>query len=115
VCEPGWLLVIDEVLARHGFGRLHYAEELDLIVVYELSKDGELHVLDVVAPVLPPLDDVLACLPQGHPTARLLFTPDRFTPDVVATEPAWPDFHVMARGPYMDGDAPYVLPELAHC
>jgi GNAT superfamily N-acetyltransferase len=113
VTEPGWLLIIDEVLEQWGFERLHYSAELDALLAFGVSDQAKLELLDVVAAELPPLERILACLPAGHETARVLFALDRFEADAIRTEPAWPDFFVMVRGPYPEG--PAVLPVLAHC
>jgi GNAT superfamily N-acetyltransferase len=73
---PSWLFGLCEVLATGGFGHLHHAPELDAILAWEQGEDGTVTVLDVVAPVLPTLDDLMAHLPAA-PTV-LAFHVDPF-------------------------------------
>ncbi len=114
VVEPGWLFVIDEVLVSSGFTRLYLAEDLDVIAV--CSGDGDLLTIhDIVARELPPLGEILARAPFDYRRVQLLFTPDRFDVNVIATHPSGPDDHLMVRGPYPPESRPFYLPPLAHC
>jgi GNAT superfamily N-acetyltransferase len=123
VVEPGWLFVIDEVLSQRGLERVHYAADLDALIVFEegTAADNEGHerikLLDVVASTLPPLDEVLRRLPAGSPASEveLYFTPDRFEVSLVEEEPAYPGEHLMVRGAYPPSRTAFVLPPLAHC
>ena len=112
VVEPGWLFVIDEVLASSGFSRLYAADDLDTVVALSLTGDT-LTVLDVVARELPPIEELLARVPFDFRRVLLSFCPDRFDTQVIATHPGDADEHLMVRGPYTAG--PLYLPPLAHC
>jgi predicted N-acetyltransferase YhbS len=117
VVEPGWLFVIDEIFAQRNLERVHYIPELDAAVVLEI--DGPMvRLYDLVAPRLPRLDAVLRRLPAGVQRAELYFTPDALDgAEVLSVEPAWPEDHVMVRGPYAPerSGLPFILPALAHC
>ena len=112
--DPGWLFGIDEVLATWGFAHLGYAEDLDAVVAWELQ-DGRLRVLDVAAPRLPPLAELLARLPGEGERAALCFTPDRFAAEVLEIAPAWPGEVLMTWGEWHPGEGPFGLSPLAHC
>ncbi len=117
VVEPGWLFVIDEIFAQRNLERVHYLPELDAAVVLELD-DPTARLYDLVAPRLPRLDAVLRRLPAGVQRAELYFTPDALdAAEVLSVEPAWPEDHVMVRGPYAPERTalPFILPALAHC
>ncbi len=113
VVEPGWLLVINEVLVTAGLERIFVADDLDAALVCVLS-DDTLRVYDVVAAELPPLDELLARLPLSHRRVELWFTPDRFDVDVRARH-AETDDHLMVRGPYPPESTAFYLPPTAHC
>jgi GNAT superfamily N-acetyltransferase len=114
VGEPGWLFVIDEVLACSGFARLYHAADLGAVVVLEV-RDGALRLYDVVAPELPPLAEIAARVPEPFERIELLFSPDRFDVPVTAVREAYPGDHLMVRGPYPPEAGRFALPLLARC
>jgi predicted N-acetyltransferase YhbS len=119
VVEPGWLFVIDEIFAQRSLERVHYIPDLDAAVVLEI--DGTTaRLYDLVAPHLPRLDALLLRLPPSVQRAELYFTPDGLDlngAEALSVEPAWPENHIMVRGPYAPERTglPFILPELAHC
>jgi hypothetical protein len=74
---PTWMFGMCETLATDGFGHLHHVPALDAIVAWERGADGRIVVLDVVAPALPGLEDLLAHLPSA-PAVELAFHVDQF-------------------------------------
>jgi len=119
-CEPGWLFVLDEILARRGFGRLYYAEGLDALFV--LERHGRaLNIYDLVAPTLPSIAAVLGALPFEVDQLQLYFTPDRFEAELTAggaelrTRALEGFDQLMIRGPFDCGDQPFMIPTLARC
>ena len=58
--------------------------------------------------------------PRACSRAELYFTPaglDLGGAEALSVEPAWPEDHIMVRGPYAPEHTglPFILPALAHC
>ena len=114
VVEPGWLFFIDEVLASYGFDRLYYAADLDAVVALEV-KDDVLRLYDIVAPTLPPIEEIAARVATPFERVQVFFSPDRFSLPIVAEREAYPGDFLMVRGPYAVEGEKLALPILAHC
>jgi hypothetical protein len=114
VVEPGWLLVIDEVLASWGLKSLYYAADLDAIVALEI-KGGAVQLYDVIAAELPPLGEIAARIPGDFDRLEIYFTPDRFAASIIDEREASPGDHLMVAGRYPIEGSKLALPLLAHC
>jgi predicted N-acetyltransferase YhbS len=119
-CEPGWLFVLDEILARGRFDRLYYAPGLETLAV--LERDGRLlNVYDLVAPTLPSLAELLGALDFAVEGLRLYFTPDRFEAEFAdagarVRARALTGFdQLMVRGPLACEQELFLIPPLARC
>ncbi len=76
VRHPPELFLLDlAIRTRHGL-RITELPELDTLVLYE-RRGSILHLLDLLAPTLVPLDEILARLPSGFDTVSLAFSPAR--------------------------------------
>lgn len=103
---------------------LYYAPDLDVVV--SLSLDGtQLNVFDIVGSHIPPLEAILAHLPQRIEQVVTYFSPDRLQADFHAVphtliDPpgalggAGPDM-LMVRGPFAAADWTCMLPRSARC
>lgn len=77
--DPGWLVGIDGVLHDGGLGLFHRIEALDALVAWRLSGRA-LQLYQVAAPVLPPLDAILAACPWPFDEVVLWMAPDLLAP-----------------------------------
>jgi hypothetical protein len=77
--DPGWLVGIDGVLHGGGLGLFHRLESLDVMVAWKPG-GRSLHLLQVVARELPPLEDILACSPWSYDEVVLWMAPDLLAP-----------------------------------
>ncbi len=112
--DDGWLVGINAVLFWSGFagepGGLGYDEGTGSLIAWEDHGDT-IRLLDVIAPVLPELDEVLACIPGSWTWAELCFTPDRF--DVDAEPVDWDDDEIfMVRGDWPVPEEPFAISPL---
>lgn len=97
VVDPGWLFGLCELLNSESLRRVRRVEELGVWVVCEV-RDRVLELLDVVGPVIPPLEALAPHLPSGFDRVRVHFPPDLLgVPDSVEPMPA--DDVLMVRGP----------------
>ncbi|MEZ6018354.1 MAG: GNAT family N-acetyltransferase [Planctomycetota bacterium] len=116
VVEPGWLFIIDEVLATGDLTRLYRDTAGEVIVAAEPSEEGLL-VYDIVfAGTPPPLRELLGGIASGAASAWLHFAPDRF--DVHAQAVPWaPPDALMVRGSLAAEleREPFALSPLAYC
>ncbi|TNE43665.1 MAG: GNAT family N-acetyltransferase [Deltaproteobacteria bacterium] len=79
VRDEGWLFGICEVFAAKGLGWIGTNNEMDLFVVSQI-RDNVLHLYDVVAPEIPPLDEVIAKVPGTFAQVCVHFPTDRWEP-----------------------------------
>ncbi len=123
--DEGWLFGIDEVIATGGLDRLVIVEERQvdqlrpgeprteepkMLVVCEVVS-GVLRVHDVVAAVLPTLDEVLAAAPAAFEAVELWMPADLLAPGA-AVLPYPPSDLLMVRGDWPDLP-PFAVGELA--
>jgi hypothetical protein len=92
---------------------LHYARDLDAVVAYSV-KERVLRLYDVVAERTPPLDAVLALVPEPFERTEVYFAPDRIGDLDAEPHPLGLDEHLMIRGPW-PVDGPAMLPVPARC
>jgi predicted N-acetyltransferase YhbS len=91
---------------------LWYAPELDAALC--LEREGHrLRLYDLVAPRLPRLEDLAACLPWEVEELEICLAPDRLAPDEASHPvlfehdgPSW----LMVRGPFAAEGQPFILP-----
>jgi GNAT superfamily N-acetyltransferase len=103
--DRGWLFGIDEVLWSGGLGHLWQVDE---VVAAWATEGTTLHVYDILAAELPPLEDLLARAPWTFREAVLWFTPDLVAPN--ADPIAWPeDDYLMVRGSWPI-EVPHAVP-----
>lgn len=86
---------------------LEWLPDLDAVVAIEPGPEEELILLDVVAPVIPPLAAIAAALGGRARRARVRVTPDRL--DWTPTEIVPMDEGLMVRGPWLSPDRPAAL------
>jgi predicted N-acetyltransferase YhbS len=111
--DPGWLFLIDEVLASWGMRRVYHAASLDALIVFEMEA-GTLRIFDIVAARLPPLAAILRCIPEPFERVETYFAPDRLEARVAGTRPGDPTDCLMVRGEF-DVSVPFMLSPLARC
>lgn len=103
--DAGWLVIIDAAILGTLDTQLWYLPQHDAIVGVGDAEDGEPLITEVLAATLPPVEVVLAALPQPGP-ARFAFSPERFDPDAQPV-PAPPEAgQLMVRGEWPAGLAP---------
>lgn len=115
ITEPGWLFLIDVMLAREHFAPLWIAEDLDLIIAGKVDRE-QLHVFDVVGPRLPRVAEIVSRLGEPVESVLLYFTPDLLE-DAAPVEPLLvktPD-SLMVRGSFPIEGTPFCLPPFARC
>lgn len=111
--DPGWLLVTDEALASFGFSRLYHAEDLDALLAFD-HRGRTLRLLDVAAPALPSLAELLATVPAPFEEVEVHFTPDKVWDGPLSTRDPHPDDTLMLRGD-LDPTGDFILSPLARC
>ena len=109
--EPGWLFTINVMLAFKDLSKIHYTDDLDTLLVFEV-RDSTLILHDLVARRLPTLSELLARLPSQVNAVELRFCPDRLAPKAVAVPR--PQDVLMARGPLEIEGTPFMIPSMAH-
>ncbi len=85
-----------------GGGEVYYCEAMDLSCVWSRSPDGRLELLDVIAPELPRLDQILAHIPEPVQGVRFHFAPWDLV-DEATPEPMRDDW-LMVRGEFPYGE-----------
>lgn len=86
---------------------LWHLPDLDAVVAIDADDPTEPALLDVVAPVIPPLAAIAAALDLAAERIRVLITPDRLDWRPTATEPE--EAGDMVRGPFAAEGHPFVL------
>jgi len=114
VLEAGEIFVINEILSRRRFERIHYAEDLDLVAVYEVT-GRTLRLYDLVAADIPSLKAVVARVTADLDRVEIHFTPDRLRVGKVLARATPPGDYLMVRGPFAVEGRPFILPPLARC
>ncbi|MBS0629254.1 MAG: GNAT family N-acetyltransferase [Verrucomicrobia bacterium] len=95
------------------FWSLHYSPALDAILSFEI-KDKTLHLYDVIAKKLPPLEQILKHLPEPIHQIYFYFSPDFFT-DAAVPEPfVFDKGHFMVHGDW-PLTKPFMIPPLSRC
>lgn len=111
--DPGWLFLINEVLASSGLRRVYYIDALEVAVVFERD-GGTLKLLDVVGADIPDLTTLLAHVPVAFERVELHFVPDRMAGVPYGSTPASPEDRLMVRG-RIELPPGVMLPPLARC
>lgn len=106
------LFVLDEILACLAFERLWIADDLGVVVAFDLE-DRMLQIYDVVGPRWPALHELVARMPGRVDRVEAFFVPERW-PEVSWTiREGLPIDVMMVRGPFTDADI--AMPPLARC
>jgi GNAT superfamily N-acetyltransferase len=108
----GPLFLLNEILETGGFERLRYLPSLETVVAIE-QRGATLAVLDVVAPALPPLPDLLRALDATWRRVELHFVPDRFHATKFRIGKALSHEVLMVRGSLGIEDRDFIVPDLA--
>lgn len=111
--EPS-LFILNEILARGDIQRLHYAEELDLLMAFD-QVGATLRVYDIVAERIPSLEEIVECLPRRVRRVEIFFTPDQFAPRACPEKFRYGGDCLMVRGPFPPDGKEFIVPPLAHC
>ncbi len=92
---------------------LHYSPSIDGILSFSL-KDKTLHLFDLVAKEMPPLDLILDHLPEEIEEIYFYFSPDRLTKEAISEPYVYEKSCFMVRGnwPYM---IPFMISPLSRC
>jgi predicted N-acetyltransferase YhbS len=86
---------------------LVHARDLEAIIAYELD-DDTVTLVDIVAPILPTIGDILGALPATRATLTVLFPPDKLDCRLV---PRADDNGLMSLGPLPTAmQRPFMLP-----
>lgn len=100
---------------NEGFRTIHYSEELDVALAGQVT-GTRLDLFDVVGPVLPSLEDLLAAIGSPIERVRFYFTPDRLRPQARPIQHI-PDYagpsYLMVRGEFAAEAVPFALPRTA--
>lgn len=78
---------------------IYYSPSIDGFICYRLEEDT-LHLLDVVARKMPPLELILNHLPTVVNEVYFYFSPDRFTDKAIPEPYVYDDIHLMVHGPW---------------
>lgn len=98
-----------------GTRPLHYAEDLDVIVCFEIE-DTRLKLFDIVGTRICPLAAVIGRLPQGLDEVVIYFSPDRLAADVRAFPHIFDgDSLLMVRGSFAVEGKLFMVPRSARC
>ena len=109
--DPGWLLVIDEVLEQQGVKRFSICEDLETVIAYEV-REGTLHLLDLITARDLEFQEILERIPESFETARLYFTPDRW-PSIAFEASDFDEWVYMVRGAFPLEARKFCYPRLA--
>jgi predicted N-acetyltransferase YhbS len=111
--DPGWLALINLALWRTP-PRIVALDDLGCLVIHTIA-DGALRLHDVVASVMPALDDVTAALGAGFDRVELGFVPDGLGTRALEARRVAPDDDVlMLRGPALPHETRFALSPLSH-
>lgn len=111
--DPGWLALINLALWRTP-PRIVALDDLGCLVIHTVA-DGTLRLHDVVAPVMPALDDVTVALGGGFDRVELGFVTDDVGRRALEARPVPPDDDVlMLRGPSFPREMRFALSPLSH-
>lgn len=100
---------------NEGSRSLHYIEDLDLIACMEIE-NNQLHIFDLVATQIYPLQDILARIPQPIEEVTIYFSPDRLDVDNLEILPYQLEETVlMVRGKFAAEREKFMLPRSARC
>lgn len=97
--EPGWLVLTDAALSRRLDTVFWHLPEHDAVIAWEASGD-DVHVLDVIAPRLPPREVVLSALPPRRGRVLWSFSPDLLDPEATPEPIPASSGAFMTRGPW---------------
>lgn len=94
---------------------LFYSPDLDAICWFE-RVGTTLRLIDVIAPRIPSLDDILRHVPAGVTRVDGYFAPDRLdAPRALPVPHRHDDLHLMARGPFAADAHPFMIPPASRC
>ncbi|MBW4564654.1 MAG: GNAT family N-acetyltransferase [Mojavia pulchra JT2-VF2] len=100
---------------NEGSRPLHYAQDLDLIACLEIE-DTRLHLFDIVATQIYPLQNILARIPQLIEEVVIYFSPELLNIENVQALPYVIDEAVlMVRGKFAAEEQKFMLPRSARC
>lgn len=109
--DPGWLLLIDEVLEQRGIQRISYCEDIDAHLVYEI-KGSTLHLLDVITSQWIDFKALMERIPEDFNDVVLYFTPDRWPGEKFQSQD-FDEWVYMVRGPFSLKARDFCYPRLA--
>ena len=90
-----------------------YSSTIDGLISYQL-KDKTLHLFDIVASKMPPLDVILNHLPAEVDAIYFYFSPDRFTDEAIPEQHLYDHGHLMIHGPWPISN-PFMISPLSRC
>lgn len=92
---------------------LYHSSAIDGLISYRLE-GKTLHLMDVVAKKIPPLDLILDHLPEATEEIYFYFPPDRFTKDATAEPYLYDNSQLMVHGPWPSRQ-PFMISLLSRC
>lgn len=100
---------------NEGRNTLHYAPDLDVLVVMEIE-DTKLKLFDLVGTKICTLKDIIASMPQPIQEVEIYFSPDRLNANVQAFPHIFDgDSLLMVRGLFAAENEQFMLPRSARC
>jgi GNAT superfamily N-acetyltransferase len=100
---------------NEGRNTLHYAPELDVLVVMEIE-DNKLKLFDLVGTKICTLQDIIARIPQPIEEVEIYFSPDRLNTNFQAFSHIFDgDSLLMVRGLFAAENQQFMLPRSARC
>ncbi len=114
VLESGGLLVTNELFSHPDFERIHYSEEINCVIVFEVNSNV-LQLYDIVGPQIPPLDEIASLVSADFERVEIHFSPDLLHVNVAQTKPRPTGDYLMVRGAIDFGTQPFAIPPLARC
>lgn len=100
---------------NEGRNTLHYAPDLDVLVVMEIE-DTKLKLFDLIGAKICTLNDIIARIPQPVQEVEIYFSPDRLNANVQAFPHIFDgDSLLMVRGAFAAADEQFMLPRSARC
>jgi predicted GNAT family acetyltransferase len=99
--DNGWHFLIDLGLWSAAQTILWWLDDADALVVAELKGNG-LHLYDVVATRLPPLERIVAAIPGTAERLVCYFTPDLIAPKLDPAPHPLPDLLMVRGAPFVD-------------
>lgn len=92
---------------------VYYCPMIDGLISYQL-KDRTLHLYDIAASKMPPLDVILDHLPAAIDDIYFYFSPDQLTDEAIPEPHLYDDGHLMICGSWHTLQ-PFMIPPLSRC